>query len=100
MSRFTFVDNIFKYFETGIKDNQSAYEQLNGESVVDLLNNQEEEIMGLKFENTKLKLILKDIVADLEKESERGVPIIIQKEYADWIKSEVELEFVKARKND
>lgn len=41
--RFTFVDNIFKYFETGIKDNQSAYEQLNGESVVDLLNNLSEE---------------------------------------------------------
>lgn len=50
--RFTFVDNTFKYLETGIKDNESDYDSLNGESVVDLLNE-------LVEENEQLKIQLK-----------------------------------------
>ena len=46
--RFIFVDNIFKYLETGIKDNKSDYDSLNGESVVDLLNELVEENEQLK----------------------------------------------------
>ena len=50
--RFIFVDNIFKYLETGIKDNKSDYDSLNGESVVDLLNE-------LAEENEQLRMKLK-----------------------------------------
>ena len=59
--------------------------------IVDKLNELSEEIMSLRWENTKLKLVLKDIVEDLETEAERKVPIIIQKEYVDWVKSNVNL---------
>ena len=48
--RFIFVDNIFKYLETGIKDNKSDYDSLNGESVVDLLNELVEENEQLRHE--------------------------------------------------
>lgn len=67
--RFIFVDNIFKYLETGIKDNKSDYDSLNGESVVDLLNYQDRLIeeqhdeiinwtkkyVGIKKENEQLR---------------------------------------------
>ena len=48
--RFIFVDNIFKYLDTGIKDNKSDYDSLNGESVVDLLNELVEENEQLRHE--------------------------------------------------
>ncbi len=51
----------------------------------------EDEIMSLRYENTKLKLVLKDIIEDLEREAERGEPIIIRQEYVEWIKDNVDL---------
>lgn len=53
--RFIFVDNTFKYLETGIKDNKSDYDSLNGESVVDLLNELVEENEQLKKELKRCK---------------------------------------------
>ena len=53
--RFIFVDNIFKYLETGIKDNKSDYDSLNGESVVDLLNELVEENEQLRKELKEIK---------------------------------------------
>ena len=68
--RFTVIDNHFKYLETGIKDNQSYYSQLNGETVVELLNMLHEENTNLKFE---LDLCKNPLYSrrELEKENEQ-----------------------------
>ena len=73
--------------------------KFNSKNIVDLLNELSEEIMSLRWENTKLKLVLKDIVEDLETEAERKVPIIIQKEYVDWVKSNVNLRLNSSKLN-
>ena len=57
--RFIFVDNIFKYLDTGIKDNKSDYDSLNGESVVDLLNELVEENEQLRKQVAEYELILR-----------------------------------------
>ena len=68
------------------------------EEVEKRLNELAEEVMSLRGENTKLKLTLKDIVEDLEKEAERGSPLIIRQEYVDWIKDNVDLRLNSERK--
>ena len=51
----------------------------------------EEELMNIRAENTKNKLILKDVVEDLEKQSNSNEPIIIRKDYVAWIKKNANL---------
>ena len=73
--RFIFVDNIFKYLETGIKDNKSDYDSLNGESVVDLLNEQQATINHLKQELEQYKENWDDMVELATKTSLRNVEL-------------------------
>ena len=59
--------------------------------VVDLLNKLNDEVMDLRAENTRFKLIVSDIVDDLEKQAKSEKPIIISRKYVDWIKKELDL---------
>jgi hypothetical protein len=63
--------------------------------LIDLLNNQEEELMDLRADNTRFKLVVGDIIKDLEKLAKSKEPIIISLEYVDWIKENVDVDFYK-----
>ena len=78
---------------TGIVDNRSGYKYIGFESVRDLLNDLTDEVMDLRAETTKLKLVFGDVIEDLEKQAETEEPIIISKEYTVWIKENVDVSF-------
>jgi hypothetical protein len=64
------------------------------------MNELHEDLMNVRAENTRNKLVLVDIVEDLEKQAESKEPIIIGKEYVEWIKQNVILGFAKEGLND
>lgn len=47
---------------------------------------------NLRHENVILKLVLGMIVEDLEKEANKREPIIIRKDYVEWIKKETKID--------
>ena len=57
-----------------------------------LISNLANENTQIRYENTKLKLVLLDIIKDLEKEADNGKPIIIRKDYVEWIKKETKID--------
>ena len=71
-----------------------------GIEFVDRLNEQHNEIMDLRFENTSMKLILLDIIEDLEKQAESKEPIIISMKYVEWIKENVNIDSNEFGKKD
>lgn len=64
----------------------------NAKEICDKLNELHDDLMDVRAENTGNKLFLKDIVEDLEKQAESKEPIIIRKEYVEWIKQNVVLD--------
>lgn len=76
---------------TGIFDNRTGYKYIGFESVRDLLNDLTDEVMDLRAENIKFKLIVSDIVDDFEKQAKSKEPIILSMDYVDWIKKELNL---------
>lgn len=75
----------------GIFDSRTGYKHIGYESVRDLLNNLNDEVMDLRAENTKFKLIMSDVVEDLEKQAKSKEPIILSEKYVEWIKENVNL---------
>ena len=63
--------------------------------LVELLNELHEDLIECETENIRNKLVLRDIVEDLEKQAESKEPIIIEKEYVEWIKQNTVLGFAK-----
>ena len=61
-------------------------------------NKLEQKILNKGAENTKLKLTLREIVEDLEKQIKKKTPILIQQEYVDWIKGNVDLRLNSEKK--
>lgn len=61
------------------------------ELLVGVLNALHEENMNNWAEITRFKLIVSDIVDDLEKQAKNEEPIVISMDYVDWIKSELDL---------
>lgn len=57
-----------------------------------LADNLASENSNLRHENVVLKLVLDMIVEDLEKEANKKEPIIIRKDYVEWIKKETKIE--------
>lgn len=78
---------------TGIFDNRTGTKHIGYESVRDLLNDLNDEVMDLRAENTQFKLVVSDIVEDLEKQAKSKEPIILSEDYVDWIKENVNLSF-------
>lgn len=70
-----------------------VYDTTKAKSLKYLVDNLTDENWKLRKENTELKLMLNEVVRDLEKQSESTMPILISKEYVEWIKSECNLEF-------
>ena len=70
-----------------------VYDTTKAKSLKYLVDNLTDENWKLRGENTCLKLLLHKIIEDLEKQAESTMPILISKEYVEWIKSECNLEF-------
>lgn len=90
--RFTYDKPLVAFSKGGINDNVTGetYE-FTIDTVLDLLNELHEENMNNRAEITRFKLIVSDIVDDLEKQAKSEEPILISMEYVDWIKSELDL---------
>lgn len=92
--RFTIVDNTFKYFTTGIKDNQSDYLSLNGESVLDLLNELYNENVELQKERNYFERKKTEYLTELNKckleNTELKSEIKEVKAYNNWLVSVLE----------
>lgn len=71
---------------------RQVYDVSTAKSSLFLISNLANENTQIRYENTKLKLVLLDIVRDLEKEADNGKPIIIRKDYVEWIKKETKIE--------
>lgn len=74
-----------------------VYDTTKAKSLKYLVDNLTDENWKLRKENTELKLMLNEVVRDLEKQSESTMPILISKEYVEWIKSECNLEFTSQK---
>lgn len=83
----------FKAVKNGVKDIKTG-RVLNGWVDVALkLNELYSELMDCRTEKTKNKLVLIDIIEDLEKEAKTEEPIVISKDYVKWVKENVDLKF-------
>ena len=71
---------------------RQVYDVSTAKSSLFLISNLADENTQIRYENTKLKLVLLDIVRDLEKEANKKEPIIIRKDYVEWIKKETKIE--------
>ena len=71
---------------------RQVYDVSTAKSSLFLISNLANENTQIRCENTKLKLVLLDIVRDLEKEADNGKPIIIRKDYVEWIKKETKID--------
>lgn len=74
-----------------------VYDTTKAKSLKYLVDNLTDENWKLRKENTELKLMLNEVVRDLEKQAESSMPILISKEYVEWIKSECNLEFTSQK---
>ena len=68
--------------------NNELYDTTKAKSLKYLVDNLASENTELRHENVMNKLLLLDIIKDLEKEANNGKPIIIRKDYVNWIKKE------------
>ena len=59
-------------------------------AILDLLNELNEEVMDLRRENTKFKLIVSEIIEDMQKYVDDNQLVYINQSYVDWIKKEVD----------
>lgn len=71
---------------------RQVYDVSTAKSSLFLISNLANENTQIRFENTKLKLVLSAIVEDLEKAANDGEPLIIRKDYVEWIKKETKIE--------
>lgn len=71
---------------------RQVYDVSTAKSSLFLISNLANENTQIRYENTKLKLVLGMIVEDLEKEANKREPIIIRKDYVEWIKKETKIE--------
>lgn len=71
---------------------RQVYDVSTAKSSLFLISNLANENTQIRYENTKLKLVLLDIINDLEKEADNGKPIIIRKDYVEWIKKETKID--------
>lgn len=71
---------------------RQVYDVSTAKSTLFLISNLANENTQIRYENTKLKLVLLDIIKDLEKEADNGKPIIIRKDYVEWIKKETKID--------
>jgi len=82
---FVVTDDEHKEVFEGIKSYGNACRFAN------LLNTLHEENMNNRAKITRFKLIVSDIVDDLEKQAKSEEPIVISMDYVQWIKSELDL---------
>ncbi len=68
------------------------------EELVDLLNELHEEVMNLRRENTKFKLIVSEIIEDMQKYIDDNQLVYINQSYVDWIKKEVDTTLYSQKK--
>ena len=71
---------------------RQVYDVSTAKSSLFLISNLANENTQIRYENTKLKLVLLDIVEDLEKAANDGEPLIIRKDYVEWIKKETKID--------
>lgn len=81
-SRFRFIHDVLR---------KEVYDVSKVKPPVFLVNNLATENINLRAENTRLKLILLDIVQDLEKEANKREPIIIRKIMLNGLKRKLKL---------
>lgn len=71
---------------------RQVYDVSTAKSTLFLISNLANENSQIRYENTKLKLVLLDIIRDLEKAANDGEPLIISKDYVEWIKKETKID--------
>ena len=64
----------------------------------DKLNELHEEVMDLRRENTKFKLIVSEIIEDMQKYVDDNQLVYINQSYVDWIKKEVDTTLYSQKK--
>jgi len=69
---------------------KQTYDTGKSKSLLFLCDNLANENGKLRMDKTKLRITLNMIIEDLQKEAEKKEPIIIRKEYVEWIKKEIE----------
>ena len=72
---------------SGVYDNGK---QLTNFEVVDVLNDLYEEVMDLRGENTNFKLVVGEIIKDMQKYVDDDQLVYINQSYVDWIKENVD----------
>lgn len=71
---------------------------LSQKQVCELLNELHEEVMDLGGENTKFKLIVSEIIEDMQKYVDENQLVYINQSYVDWIKKEVDTTLYSQKK--
>jgi hypothetical protein len=66
--------------------------------VCSLLNELHKEVMDLRRENTKFKLIVSEIIEDMQKYVDDNQLVYINQSYVDWIKKEVDTTLYSQKK--
>jgi hypothetical protein len=66
--------------------------------LIKLLNELHEEVMDLRRENTKFKLIVSEIIEDMQKYVDDNQLVYINQSYVDWIKKEVDTTLYSQKK--
>lgn len=79
-------------------DNESILLDSYGEDIEELLNELHEEVMDLRSENTKFKLIVSEIIEDMQKYVDDNQLVYINQSYVDWIKKEVDTTLYSQKK--
>ena len=96
--RFTFDEdaNDDRMYEMGVfSDNGEVMETTD---VLNCLNELHEEVMNLRAENTKFKLVVREIIEDMQKYVDDNQLVYINQSYVDWIKKEVDTTFYSQKK--
>jgi len=90
--RFTYDKPLVAFSKGGINDNVTGeiYE-FTIDTVLDLLNELHEEVMDLRGENTKFKLVVGEIIEDMQKYVDDDQLVYINQSYVDWIKQNVDV---------
>lgn len=82
----------FDWDLNGIWDYQSDSDEYleSSKEICELLNELHEEVMDLRRENTKFKLVVREIIEDMQKYVDDNQLVYINQSYVDWIKKETD----------
>ena len=85
---------------TWIRDKETWEKLKTDADVINKLNELDEEVMNLRAENTQFKLIVGEIIKDMQKYIDDDQMVYINQSYVDWINKEVDTTLYSQKGDD